>query len=40
VLTLWIGAYALVFGILLLVLTFQLHWRKEQLVEAVSGKEA
>ena len=41
VLTLWIGAYALVFGVFLLVLAFQLFWRKEELVEAATrGKKA
>jgi uncharacterized membrane protein HdeD (DUF308 family) len=30
VLTWWLGAYALVFGVLLLILAFQLHSRKEE----------
>ena len=30
VLTLWIGAYALMFGVFLLVVAFQLHSRKEE----------
>jgi uncharacterized membrane protein HdeD (DUF308 family) len=30
VLTWWLGAYALVFGVLLLVLAFQLHSKREE----------
>jgi uncharacterized membrane protein HdeD (DUF308 family) len=30
VLTIWVGAYALVFGIFLLILAFQLHAKKEE----------
>jgi uncharacterized membrane protein HdeD (DUF308 family) len=30
VLTMWVGAYALVFGVLLLIVAFQLHSRKEE----------
>jgi uncharacterized membrane protein HdeD (DUF308 family) len=37
VLTLWIGAYALVFGIFLLVLAFQLHAKKEQREHKTAG---
>lgn len=37
VLTMWIGAYALVFGIFLLVLAFQLHSRREQREHKAAG---
>jgi uncharacterized membrane protein HdeD (DUF308 family) len=32
VLTMWLGAYALVFGVLLLILAFQLHSKNEERV--------
>ena len=39
VLTWWIGAYALVFGVLLLVLAFQLHSKKEEREHGVPAKK-
>lgn len=40
VLTWWIGAYALVFGVMLLVLAFQLHGKKEERETAPASKPA
>ena len=37
VLTIWVGAYALVFGIFLLILAFQLHSKKEEREHKVAG---
>ncbi len=42
VLTWWLGAYALVFGVLLLVLAFQLHGKQEEVKKkpATAAKKA
>lgn len=40
VLTWWLGAYAIVFGILLLVLAFQLHHRRDQVVRGTAAAPA
>jgi uncharacterized membrane protein HdeD (DUF308 family) len=40
VLTWWLGAYAIVFGILLLVLAFQLHHRRDEVVRGTSAAPA